>query len=100
MLRDPELRGIRQRYDDYQGHYRHPVYLGMLAVLAVLVIYFSLKPTAPLHILDVATIWGIALADWVAKRRWLKRHPEVHDFPGQNFAFVLACLALGNYCWH
>lgn len=100
MLRAPELREIKQRYDDHQGHYRHPVYLGMLTACAVLVIYFSPHPTAPLNILRVAIVWGIALGDWVAKRRWLKRHPDVHDFPMQNAAFVLALLALANYSWH
>src|SRR5438094_4716932 len=47
--------------------------------------------------LRIGFIWAIALADWITKRGWLKRHSEVRDFLVANTVFVLALFAL--YCW-
>ncbi|PYU91966.1 MAG: hypothetical protein DMG26_04070 [Acidobacteria bacterium] len=111
MSHDPELiadleraKQINRESRDSITYYRHPLLFGMLTALALFEIVALLWPghlTDHFHTLRaglrIGFIWAIALADWITKRRWLKRHSEVRDFPMANTVFVLALLAL--YCW-
>ena len=110
MLRDPEtiaaLERAKQNVREWNSYYRQPVYFGMLTALALFVIITISWPghvTDHFHTLRAAlgigTIWAIARADWIAKRRWLKRHPEVRDFPMPNTVLALAMFAISWANW-
>jgi len=112
MSRDPEtiaaLERAKQNVREWNSYYRQPVYFGGLTAVALFEIITILWPghfADRFHTLSAAlrvgAIWAIALADWIAKRRWLKRHPELHDFPMPNTVFALALFAFSweNWGW-
>lgn len=101
-MREPELKpfGFGVPGDWY---YRRYWPIGMLALLAlVITVQPYLMPFGkgipvrrPQFIVtfDVIAIWSMVLADWIAKRRWLKRHPEIRDFPLPHILFPITLLA-------
>ena len=112
MSHDPELiadleraKQINRESRESITYYRHPLLFGMLTALAL----FQITLLWPGHLTDhfhtlraalgIGLIWAIALADWIAKRRWLKGHPEVRDFPMPNTVFIVALFALAWVSW-